>query len=265
MTRPDPAQPPPAYPPGRNLLAGKSVLITAAAGTGIGFATAKRCLEEGAQVLVSDVHERRLGEARERLEALRLGAVGARVCDVTREPDVRALVAAAIDRFGRIDVLVNNAGLGGSAAVIDMTDEQWQKVLDVSLTSVFRMTRAVLPHMYAQGAGAIVNNASVLGWRAQALQSHYAAAKAGVMAFTRCAAIEAAERNVRINAVAPSIAMHEFLNRVTTDDLLTELKRREAFGRTAETWEVANVIVFLASDLSSYMTGEVISVSSQRA
>jgi 3-oxoacyl-[acyl-carrier protein] reductase len=105
----------------------------------------------------------------------------------------------------------------------------------------------------------------VLGWRAQALQSHYAAAKAGVMAFTRCSAVEAAEHGVRINAVAPSIAMHEFLNRVTSDQLLDELKRREAFGRTAETWEIANVIVFLASDLASYMTGEVVSVSSQRA
>ena len=121
-------------------------------------------------------------------------------------------------------MLVNNAGLGGSAAVTEMTDEQWHKVLDVSLTSVFRMTRAVLPHMYARRSGAIVNNASVLGWRAQALQSHYAAAKAGVMAFTRCSALEAAEHGVRINAVSPSIAMHAFLNRVTSDELLTELK-----------------------------------------
>ncbi|MGB9331958.1 MAG: SDR family oxidoreductase [Steroidobacteraceae bacterium] len=256
---------PPAYPAARNLLAGKNVLVTAAAGTGIGFATAKRCLEEGARVFVSDLHERRLAEAVERLRAVDADRVEAKLCDVTREPDVRALVGAAMDTLGQVDVLVNNAGLGGSAAVIEMTDEQWYKVLDVSLTSVFRMTRAVLPHMYAKRAGAIVNNASVLGWRAQALQAHYAAAKAGVMAFTRCAAIEAAEYGVRINAVAPSIAMHAFLNRVTSDELLTELKRREAFGRTAQVWEVANVIVFLASDLASYMTGEVVSVSSQHA
>jgi 3-oxoacyl-[acyl-carrier protein] reductase len=254
---------PPRYPPGRHLLADKTVLVTAAAGTGIGFATARRCLEEGARVFVSDFHERRLGEAVEQLRALAPEAVEAKVCDVTREADVRALVSQAVRDFGHIDVLVNNAGLGGSASVVAMTDEQWHKVLDVSLTSVFRMTRAVLPHMYERGSGAIVNNASVLGWRAQALQAHYAAAKAGVMAFTRCAAIEAAEHGVRINAVAPSIAMHAFLNRVTSDELLAELKRREAFGRTAETWEVANVIVFLASDLASYMTGEVMSVSSQ--
>ena len=109
----------------------------------------------------------------------------------------------------------------------------------------------------------IVNNASVLGWRAQAGQAHYAAAKAGVMALTRCAAIEAAPFGVRINAVSPSLAMHPFLSKVMDDQLLDELATREAFGRAAEPWEVANVIVFLASDYSSYMTGEVVSVSSQ--
>lgn len=253
----------PQYPQGRNLLAGKTVLITAAAGTGIGFAAAKRCIEEGAQVFVSDMHERRLGEAAAKLQSLSSQPVGSRVCDVTRQADVDALTQDALDAMGRIDVLINNAGLGGSAAIVDMTDEQWAKVLDITLTSVFRMSRAVLPHMYARRSGVIVNNASVLGWRAQALQAHYAAAKAGVMAFTRCAAIEAAEHNVRVNAVAPSIAMHEFLARVTTPELLKDLAKREALGRPAETWEVANVMVFLASDLSSFMTGEIVSVSSQ--
>ena len=114
-----------------------------------------------------------------------------------------------------------------------------------------------------RGKGAIVNNASVLAWRAQEGQAHYAAAKAGVMALTRCAAIEAAPFGVRINAVAPSIAMHAFLAKVTTDEVLDVLTSREAFGRAAEPWEIANVIVFLASDYSTYMTGEVVSVSSQ--
>jgi 3-oxoacyl-[acyl-carrier protein] reductase len=117
--------------------------------------------------------------------------------------------------------------------------------------------------MLARRRGAIVNNASVLGWRAQEGQSHYAAAKAGVMAFTRCAAMEAAPSGVRINAVAPSLAMHEFLSKVTPQGLLDELVKREALGRAAEPAEVANVIVFLASDYASYLTGEVISVSSQ--
>jgi 3-oxoacyl-[acyl-carrier protein] reductase len=128
-----------------------------------------------------------------------------------------------------------------------------------------RMSRAFLPLMYERKDGVIVNNASVLGWRAQQGQSAYAAAKAGVMAFTRCAAMEAAVHGVRVNAVAPSIAMHPFLAKVTTDDLLEALSAREAFGRAAEVWEVANAMIFLASDLSSYMTGEVLSVSSQQA
>jgi 3-oxoacyl-[acyl-carrier protein] reductase len=117
--------------------------------------------------------------------------------------------------------------------------------------------------MCERGTGAIVNNASVVGWRAQEGQCHYAAAKAGVMALTRCAAMEAAPNGVRVNAVAPSLAMHAHLAKVTTEELLAELTTREAFGRAAEPREVANVIVFLASDLASYMTGGVLAVSSQ--
>src|SRR5262245_38448971 len=209
----------PEYPKPCGMLAGKSVLVTAAAGTGIGFATARRCVEEGATLVISDSHERRLGEAVERLAELSGRRPASRVCDVTRENDVQELCAAAIRELGRIDVLVNNAGLGGTAALVDMTDDEWQKVLDVTLTGTFRMTRAVLRHMLERGSGAIVNNASVLGWRAQAGQAHYAAAKAGVMALTRCAAIEAAPKGVRVNAVAPSLAMHPFLAKVTSPEL----------------------------------------------
>ncbi len=253
----------PAHPTARGLLEGKTVLVTAAAGTGIGFATARRCAEEGASVLLSDRHERRLVEAAAELGKLTGRRTPALPCDVTKEADVRALVAGALAELGRIDVLVNNAGLGGFAKLVDMTDEQWHQVLDVTLTGTFRMTRAVLPHMLERRAGAIVNNASVLGWRAQAGQAHYAAAKAGVMALTRCAAMEAAPAGVRVNAVAPSLALHEHLSKVTPPGLLDELTAREAFGRAAEPFEVANVIVFLASDYASYLTGEVVSVSSQ--
>ena len=160
-------------------------------------------------------------------------------------------------------MLVNNAGLGGFAPLVEMRDEQWAKVLDVTLTGTMRMTRAVLPHMLERRSGAIVNNASVLGWRAQEGQAHYAAAKAGVMALTRCVAMEVAKSGVRVNAVAPSLAMHEFLAKVTPPGLLEELERREALGRAATPTEIANVIVFLASELASYLTGEVVSVSSQ--
>jgi len=249
---------PPSYPLGHALLHGKTVLVTAAAGTGIGFATAKRCAEEGARVVLSDRHERRLAES-----ADELGAALAVPCDVTKEDDVQRLFDTVERETGGLDVLVNNAGLGGTAALMEMTDEQWQAIIDVTLNGTFRCTRAALRRMVPRGAGVIVNNASVLGWRAQVGQAHYAAAKAGVMALTRCAALEAAPAGVRVNAVSPSLAMHPFLSKAIDQDTLDELVTREAFGRSAEPWEVANVIVFLASDYSSYMTGEVVSVSSQ--
>ena len=253
--------------PAHGLLRDKTVLVTAAAGAGIGFAAAKRCAEEGCRSLVvSDIHPRRLEEA---VTALRretgLADVHGQLCDVSNEEQVQALFAFAEATTGGVEVLINNAGLGTSRRIVEMADEEWAKVIDITLTGTFRMTRAALRVMQPRGRGVIVNNASVLGWRAQTEQAHYAAAKAGVMALTRCAAIEAAEFGVRINAVAPSIAIHAFLRKSASEELLTQLSAREAFGRGAEPWEVANVMVFLASDYSSYMTGEVVSVSSQRA
>ncbi|VXC10115.1 SDR family oxidoreductase [Pseudomonas sp. 8AS] len=257
----------PNYVPGHGLLRGKSVLITAAAGAGIGYSAALRAAEEGCRaLLISDIHEGRLNEAAAKIrEATGLAQVFTQVCNVTNEEQVQALVAAAERELGGVDVLINNAGLGGSRLLVEMADEEWNRVLDVTLTGTMRMTRAMLPHMIERRAGVIVNNASVLGWRAQKEQSHYAAAKAGVMALTRCAAVEAAEHGIRINAVSPSIALHDFLRKSAPQEVLEKLAANEAFGRAAEVWEVANVMMFLASDYSSYMTGEVLSVSSQRA
>jgi 3-oxoacyl-[acyl-carrier protein] reductase len=253
----------PAYPAAHNLLEGRIVLVTAAAGTGIGFATAKRAAEEGATVVVSDYHQRRLGEAAEQLTEIMGEKPLAVPCDVRSEEQVQALFDAVYSRHGRLDVLVNNAGLGGEVPLVDMTDEQWTNVLDITLNGTMRATRAALRRMMPAGSGVIVNNASVVGWRAQAGQAHYAAAKAGVMALTRCVAIEAASSGIRVNAVAPSLAMHPFLAKVSSEEFLAELAGKEAFGRAAEVWEIANVIVFLASDYSSYMTGEIVAVSSQ--
>ena len=260
-------KPAPDYVPAHGLLRGKSVLVTAAAGAGIGFAIAKRAAEEGCRALfISDVHERRLNEAVEAIQRdTGLKEVYGQLCDVSQESQVQSLVDAAEAQLGGIDVLVNNAGLGTSRRVVDMDDAEWHKVIDVTLTGTFRMMRAALKVMQPRGKGVIINNASVLGWRAQTEQAHYAAAKAGVMALTRCAAMEAAEFGIRINAVAPSIAIHAFLKKSASEELLNELSAKEAFGRGAEPWEVANVMIFLASDYSSYMTGEVVSVSAQRA
>jgi 3-oxoacyl-[acyl-carrier protein] reductase len=267
MTATRPEQPTPDYVPGHGLLRGKVVVVTAAAGAGIGASVVRRALEEDAKaVVLSDTHERRVAEAHQSL-ADEFGAdrVLSTVTDVTSEDDIIALLDLA-DTVGGVEVMINNAGLGGTASVLEMTDEQWSKVLDITLTGTFRAVRAASNRMIANGTrGVIVNNASVIGWRAQEGQAHYAAAKAGVMALTRCAALDVAPHGIRVNAVSPSLAMHPFLAKVTSDELLHELKQREAFGRAAEPWEVANVMVFLASDYSSYLTGEVISVSSQHA
>jgi 3-oxoacyl-[acyl-carrier protein] reductase len=259
----------PVPPPGHHLLAGKVVVITAAAGVGIGSATARRCLEEGASVVLSDQHAVRLGAFADELA----GEYGERVwsvpCDVTDEDAVSALIDGAVGHFDRIDVMINNAGLGGTSSVLEMTDQEWSRVLDVTLTGTFRCMRAALRHMVARGAsgqghgGVVINNASVLGWRAQPGQAHYAAAKAGVMALTRCAAMDVASYGIRVNAVAPSLVPHPFLTKVMDADLLAQMEGDEAFGRGAEPWELSTVIAFLASDYSSYLTGEVISVSSQ--
>ena len=236
------------------------VLITGAS-SGFGEAMARKFVQHGHRVIATARRADRLARLHEALGDSLLPLV----MDVADPASIEEAFRHVPEDWQAVDVLINNAGLGGEVDVVDMSDEQWFRVLDVTLNSVFRMSRAFLPAMYARQSGVIVNNASVLGWRAQKGQAHYAAAKAGVMAFTRCAAVEAAEHNVRINAVAPSIAMHAFLAKVTTDELLAELSAKEAFGRPAEVWEVANVMLFLASDLSSYMTGEVLSVSSQRA
>lgn len=257
----------PEYVKAHGLMEGKSVLITASAGAGIGFAAAKRAAEEGCRALmISDIHEGRLAAAVEKLQQeTGLQEVYGQLCNVTVEADVQTLVNEAEAKLAGVDVLINNAGLGGAKRVVDMEDEEWNRVIDITLNGTMRMTRAMLKKMQPRGKGVIVNNASVLGWRAQVEQAHYAAAKAGVMALTRCSALEAAEYGVRINAVSPSIALHDFLKKTSSAELLEQLASREAFGRAAEVWEVANVMMFLASDYSTYMTGEVVSVSSQRA
>jgi 3-oxoacyl-[acyl-carrier protein] reductase len=257
----------PDYVPGHGLIKGKSVLVTAAAGAGIGFSAATKAAEEGARAIVlSDIHEGRLVAAVEKLKtASGIEDVFGKVCNVAIEEDVQALIEFAEENMDGVDILINNAGLGTSKLLIEMEDDEWNRVIDVTLNGTMRMTRHMMKTMKARGqGGVIVNNASVLGWRAQKEQAHYAAAKAGVMALTRCAALEAAEFDVRINAVAPSIVLHPMLRKSASEELLAELESKEAYGRAAEAWEVANVMMFLASDYSSYMTGEIVPVSSQK-
>ena len=254
----------PKYPEGRNLFVGKNILLTASAGAGIGFSTAKRFLEEGANVFISDIHQGRLDQAIENLKSLKLGEVDGCLCNVTSDEEIDEMFSQALARYGHLDGVINNAGLGGESSLETMSNDAWNLVMDVTLNGAMKMMRAAIP-ILKETQGIIVNNASVLGWRAQAGQSHYAAAKAGVMALTRCVALETVGDGIRINAVAPSLAMNPHLSKTSSDELIAELESKEAFGRGAEPWEIANIILFLASDLSSYMTGEVVSASSQRS
>ena len=247
------------------LLRGRRIVVTAAAGTGIGFATARRCGLEGAEVVLSDRHAGRLDRYARELQAELGRSVATFPCDVTEEAQVRDLVAFAAHLPGGVDGFVNNAALGMTRPLAETGDEDWLRVIDTTLTATMRCVRAELGHLSEVGRGAIVNLGSVVAWRAEAGQSAYAAAKAGVLALTRCAAVEAAASGVRINAVVPSLAMHENLARVSDADFLAGIAAAEAFGRAAEPDEIASVVVFLLSDLSSYMTGESVPVSSRHA
>ena len=249
--------------PSHGLLQGRSVLVTGAAGTGIGFATARRCAEEGARLAISGRNEERLAAAADKLEALTGQRPVAIRCDITVEADVQHLIETAATELDGLDVLVNNAAVGGMAPVEQMTDEQWDEVLDTTLKGTFRCTRAALRYMLPRQQGVIVNNASVVGWKAAPGMAHYAAAKAGVMALTRVTALEAAAAGIRINAVAPTLAAHDDLGKKLPPGVMDQLGAQQVLGRAAEPAEIANVIVFLASDYSSYMTGEVVSVSAQ--
>ncbi len=258
--------PPPPYPESKNILEGKTVLVTASAGTGIGFATAKRCAEEGATVMLSDIHEARLAKAADDLSAAISRPVYSTICDVSSDTQVQNLIEQAVSSMGSLDVLVNNAGLGMTQSLIDTDIEDWQKLLDINLTGPFRTMKAALPVMIQQGGGVIINMSSICAWRAEAGQTAYGASKAGVLALTRCAAMEAAEHNIRVNAVVPSLALHPHLEKVASPEFLQQLiDQNEAFGRAAEPWEIGNTVVFLASDYSGYMTGESLSVSCRRA
>jgi 3-oxoacyl-[acyl-carrier protein] reductase len=258
--------PAPACPAPRNLLDDRSVLITAAAGSGIGFATARRCAQEGARVMISDIHPGRLEHSASRLADEIGREIPWVICDVSSENDVEELTERAENELGGIDVLVNNAGLGLTKPLVETTSAEWQRVLDVNLTGCFRVIRSVLPRMHTRRRGAIVNLSSICAWRAEAGQSAYGASKAGVLALTRCAAMESAPFGVRINAVVPSLALHPHLEKVSSPAFLERMiQENEVFGRAAETWESANAVVFLASDYSSYMTGEALSVSCRRA
>lgn len=244
------------------LLDGRVALITAGAGVGIGRAVAMRFLEEGAQVVITDAHPRRTNEVAAELSKRFGREVPAHVVDVTQRTQIEDAVTKTIDKFGRIDILFNNAGINKLERIWECKDETWELVMNVCLRGTFWTMRAVLPHMIERGKGAIVNMASAAGWIAAGDgEAPYCAAKAGVMGLTRAASAEVARKGIRVNAIAPGVIYNEFLERIYPPKMFEAEKKRNPMGRLGEPLDVANLALFLASDLSSYITGEVVSIS----
>ena len=239
-------------------LEGQVSLITGAA-QGIGLATALKFAREGATVIVCDVKQAAVDAAVLQCEALGARAAGF-VMDVTQREMVDAVVAQVVERFGRIDVLVNNAGITQDARLQKMTLEQFDRVIDVNLRGVFHCAQAVTGTMVAQGRGVILNASSVVGIYGNFGQTNYAASKFGVIGFTKTWSRELGPKGIRVNAVAPGFIATPILSTIP-DKVITEMAHRVPLGRLGQPEEIANVYAFLASDEASYINGAVIEVS----
>ena len=243
-------------------LEGKVAIVTASAGAGIGKAAVWAMAREGANVVVTDIHEKRTLEVAGEIKAETGRDTLGILCDVSKQDHVDNLINETLDKFGRIDVLVNNAAREVLASVKDTTDEQWDLVMDVCLKGTFRCCRSVLPTMISQKSGSIINISSIAGWTGTANgESHYCAAKAGIVAFTKCLALEVGKHGVRANAIAPGLIMNEFLRRIYPPDFFEKVKPQIPIGREGKPEDIAMAIVYLASDESSYMVGETMCLS----
>ena len=229
-------------------LKNKICIVTGAA-QGIGAATVKKFADEGAIVIGCDRHAEPIP-----------GATDSLAVDVTDRAQVDAMVATVLARHGRIDVLVNNAGITKDARLVKMTEQQFDAVIDVNLRGVFHCAQAVAETMLAQGSGVILNASSVVGIYGNFGQTNYAASKFGVIGFTKTWSRELGPKGVRVNAVAPGFVETPILASVP-DKVLEQMKARVPLGRLARAEEIANVYAFLASDEASYINGAVIEVS----
>jgi len=238
---------------------GKVALITGAA-SGIGAATARRFATEGARVMLGDIDEAGLAVVAEGIDASG-EAVGTLVTDVSDRAQVEALTAAAVERFGRLDILFNNAGVGTYGKTPDLDPDDWHRVIDVDLHSVFYGCRAAIPHLRAVGGGAIVNTASISGLFGDYGLAAYNAAKGAVVNYTRTAAIDHARENIRVNAVCPGpIDTTLTAPLMAHPKLSADYRELIPMGRVGRAEEVAGAVLFLASEDASYVTGAMIVV-----
>ncbi len=243
-----------------SLLAGQTAVITGGA-QGLGYAIAERFIEEGARVVLGDLNLEATNQAVEKLGGIDVAR--AVKCDVTAYADVDALVDAALGEFGRFDIMVNNAGITRDATLRKMTEDEFDQVISVHLKGTWNGLRKAASIMREQKSGAIVNMSSISGKVGMIGQTNYSAAKAGIVGMTKAASKELAHLGVRVNAIQPGLirsAMTEAMPQRIWDSKVAEVP----LGRAGEPYEVANVALFLASDLSSYMTGTVLEVTGGR-
>jgi 3-oxoacyl-[acyl-carrier protein] reductase len=238
-------------------LQGKVAIITGAA-QGIGYATARKFLDEGAKVVACDISKASIDAAQTSLSSY--GAVEGVVVDVTAREQIDAMTAAAVQRHGRIDVLVNNAGITLDARLQKMTEDQFERVIAVNLKGTYNCAQSVLDTMVKQGSGVILNASSVVGIYGNFGQTNYAASKFGVIGFVKTWARELGPKGVRCNAVAPGFVATHILDTIP-EKVLEQLKERVPLRRLGTPEDIANVYAFLASDEASYINGAVIEVS----
>ena len=236
-------------------LAGACAIVTGG-GSGIGEGICHGLAAAGARVLVVDIERERAERVAQDVGSAAMAAQA----DVTRASDVAAVVSEAIRRLGRIDVLVNNAGGSVVRPVVDMTEDDWDHVVDLNLKSVYLCSRAALPHMIERGSGRIVNIASNIAVTGGAGRASYAAAKGGVVAFTKSLALEVAEHAITVNAVAPGLTNTPRVRARLGSDRATA-DRTIPLGRIAEPADVAKAVVFFASEEAAYITGQTLHVN----
>ncbi|HVN97881.1 MAG TPA: SDR family NAD(P)-dependent oxidoreductase [Syntrophorhabdaceae bacterium] len=237
-------------------------ILTAAAGAGIGQATARAMAREGARLVVTDGHEKRASRVAQSIhDEYGVESIGIR-CDVTNLREVKNVVGATLDKFGRIDILFNNAGTNRPVQIVDMSDETWDLVINTSLKGTFYFTREVLPVMMKQNGGRIVNITSVAGYRGlNGGHAHYAAAKAGVMAFTRCLAMEGAPYHITANSIAPSFIFNEYIPSIYPEEEIQRMFAEIPYPRKGTPEDIAGTVLFLVSDEGEYITGQTICVT----
>lgn len=241
-----------------SLLQGKVALITGAS-RGIGRAIAQRFAQEGAHVAFTYLSSVEKGQALEdELKAFGTTVKGYR-SDASDHKAADDLVNQVVADFGKLDVLVNNAGITKDGLLMRMSEEQWDTVINVNLKSVFNLTKAVIKPMMKAKAGSIINLTSVVGIRGNAGQANYAASKAGIIGFTKSVALELGSRNIRSNAIAPGFIETEMTGEIN-EKAVEEWKQSIPLKRGGLPEEVADSVVFLASDLSRYITGQVLQV-----